>query len=354
MIRSVGSGTSALARSSVGVSALLILRVLQSLFAIGRIPSGAEAELIVAESHFIPDVIAAIALHKKYPRTKIVAYLHHLVPTPAARRYHSLIPSILAWFGQYASLRLMKRWRFHILTFSSVKKDLLRLGFLNQRLHTIQNGVNVKYISGARVSSLKFDGCFLGNALARKGIFDLPKIWALVCRELPDARLAIIGTGTAAQIDRLQREFESRGIGGNVSFLGYLSEEEKIATLKASKTFVFPSYEEGWGIAIAEALASGLPVIAYDLPAYTDIFRMGLVKVPIGSVESFAKNTLSILKHEDMRIGLQQMAYRQAAQYDLDNIAREEGKLLREISGTRLILIDPNLPSPSFRSVADT
>ena len=41
--------------------------------------------------------------------------------------------------------------------------------------------------------------------------------------------------------------------------------------MKSSKLFIFPSYEEGWGISITEAMACGLAVVCYDLKAY-DVF----------------------------------------------------------------------------------
>ncbi len=332
-IRCIGSGTASLTKSNMGVSISLMLRILQSLVNLDSRNRDRKAELIVTESHFLPDIIAAIALRRHYPNATLVTYLHHITPSPGNRTYHPLLPSTLAWLAQTLSLSLMKKWNFHILTFPFVKTELVRLGFSEERIHCINNGVDTDYIKATHASEGRYDACFLGNALPRKGIFDLPGIWSEVCREFPHARLAIMGTGTKNHIDGLRQSFISKGLERNVSFLGYLPERDKIATLKASRIFLFPSYEEGWGIAIAEAMACGLPVVAYDLPAYQHIFKRGMVKAPVGSVGTFAKITISLLRDEAGRIVLGDQGSKQASEFSVDRIAEAELSLLRKIAG---------------------
>jgi glycosyltransferase involved in cell wall biosynthesis len=54
--------------------------------------------------------------------------------------------------------------------------------------------------------------------------------------------------------------------------------------LKGCELFVFPSNEEGYGIAIAEAIAADKPVLAYELPHYCEVFNDSLVTAPVGDV----------------------------------------------------------------------
>ncbi|MEI9959687.1 MAG: glycosyltransferase [Limisphaerales bacterium] len=58
----------------------------------------------------------------------------------------------------------------------------------------------------------------------------------------------------------------------NIQLAGFVSEEEKFLLLKKSKYFFFPSYEEGWGIALAEALYCECRCICYELPYYRSVF----------------------------------------------------------------------------------
>ena len=65
---------------------------------------------------------------------------------------------------------------------------------------------------------------------------------------------------------------------------------EKIKILKQSRLFVLPSFYESWGMVAAEAMAAGLPVVAYSLPVYQDLFSKGINQVKIGDKMVFAKD----------------------------------------------------------------
>jgi glycosyltransferase involved in cell wall biosynthesis len=225
----------------------------------------------------------------------------------------------------------MKHFGFYVLTFPLVGLQLTELGFSKTKIRHITNGVDFEGIGRIPVTRRKFHACFLGNAISRKGVFDLPQVWSHVCNSMPDAKLAIVGTGREQDIARLQKHFRDRKLSDNVQFLGYLSEYEKLVTLKASSLFLFPSYEEGWGIAISEAMACGLPVVAYDLPAYRTTFKKGMVTVPLGSISDFAHATVMLLKDEVKRVHLGQDGKKQAGEYDLAKIPAAELSLIKEI-----------------------
>jgi len=318
-------------RSNIGFAIFLLLCLVKALFL--REPGGfpTNADAICAESHFLPDIVAAVVLRKHYPNAKLIAHLHHIVPPMTQRRYHPLLPSILAYYAQRMSLFLMKRFGFYVFTFPYVKSQLLERGFPEERMRCMSNGVYLKYIERIPPSKEKFDVCFVGFILSRKGVFDLPQIWRQVCDKMPEAKLAVIGTGSKSNVDRLKSAILAEKLENNVFVLGYLSESEKFATLKSSSIFLFPSYEEGWSIATCEAMACGLPVVAYDLQAYKSVYKEGMVTVPIGDVESLARSTLMLLENDDMRLKLSEEAKRQADKYDWDNVAVAEISLIKEI-----------------------
>jgi glycosyltransferase involved in cell wall biosynthesis len=73
----------------------------------------------------------------------------------------------------------------------------------------------------------------------------------------------------------------------NIQLAGFVSEEEKISLLKRSQFFFFPSYEEGWGIALAEALYCECRCLCYELPHYRSIFGEFPVYARLGDPAEF-------------------------------------------------------------------
>lgn len=73
--------------------------------------------------------------------------------------------------------------------------------------------------------------------------------------------LTIAGDGEPRYRAELEALAESRGLTGRVRFVGHLDGDAKRAAFEHADAFVLPSAHENFGIAVAEALAAGLPVI---------------------------------------------------------------------------------------------
>lgn len=102
---------------------------------------------------------------------------------------------------------------------------------------------------------------------AYKGVDVLLLAWPEVRRQVPGARLVVVGDGD--QADDLQRLAELLGVASSVSFLGRVSDENRDEAYATADVFALPgraSFDppqgEGFGLVFLEAQAAGLPVIA--------------------------------------------------------------------------------------------
>ena len=197
------------------------------------------------------------------------------------------------------------------------------------KIQWTSNGVDVELLEPVVPSEQKYDACFLGRLNNSKGIMELPHIWKKVVKELPNAKLGIIGSGTSEMTEKLKNEIFKCKMEDNIDMLGFVETLETYAIMKASKVFLFTSHEEGWGIAIAEAMACGLPVVAYNLPVYKHIFKSGIIECSFKNIDEMAENTIALLKNESRAIeigGSGEMYVKQ--NYQWKSVAEKELNLL--------------------------
>lgn len=141
---------------------------------------------------------------------------------------------------------------------------------------------------------------FVGRIAPEKGIERLKT----VLKELPEARLAIVGEGPAKK--HLERDFA----GMPAIFTGKLSGEDLAAAYSSADVFLFPSTTDTLGMAMLEALASGLPVVAARAGAGDEVVtegESGLLYDP-DSIESFVGAVRRIVGDEGLRKHLSQGA----------------------------------------------
>jgi glycosyltransferase involved in cell wall biosynthesis len=97
---------------------------------------------------------------------------------------------------------------------------------------------------------------------------DLLATLVYLAKHIENFRALFIGNLREALLPRVKE----LGIGANVTFSGFVSEEEKIRLLKSSRLFLLPSRHEGSPRVVGEALICGTPVLAYDIPNIRPLF----------------------------------------------------------------------------------
>jgi len=102
---------------------------------------------------------------------------------------------------------------------------------------------------------------FMGRLHPVKNIPGLLEGWKDVITDAPKAQLWIAGDGENEYVDTLRDKARNLGIQDQVSFLGFVSGEEKRRVLKQAWAFAMPSHLESFGVAVLEAVSAGLPVV---------------------------------------------------------------------------------------------
>ena len=157
--------------------------------------------------------------------------------------------------------------------------------------------------------------------------------FALIRRELPDARMAITGRGPDES--RLRRLVKRRGLSDCVDFHGFLPREDLVQLLHRAHVFLNPSPKEGWGLTVVEANACGVPVVGSNRPGLKDSIlkdKTGFL-AEYGNVQEFAEKGLELLTNRDLWKQMSQRALEWSRSLTWERTADEmEKSFLREVS----------------------
>ncbi|GIF24431.1 glycosyltransferase involved in cell wall biosynthesis [Actinoplanes tereljensis] len=153
-----------------------------------------------------------------------------------------------------------------------------------------------------------------------KGIDMLLEAWALVGPHYPDWRLKVFGSGPDEEA--LRRQAGELGLDDTQIFQGQT--ENIDAALSAASIYALPSREEGFPIAVMEAMAYGLPTVAFDCaPGIRELIHDevsgGLVVTP-GNVPGMAAALERLIKDKDLRVRLGEAGQQSVKKFSPDSI----------------------------------
>jgi glycosyltransferase involved in cell wall biosynthesis len=163
---------------------------------------------------------------------------------------------------------------------------------------------------------------FVARLVHTKGVIDAIEAWGHVRRAVPAATLLMVGAGP--ERDAASGLAERLSISDSVEWRGFVSEQEKRQILSESRLLIAPSYEEGWGISVCEAMASGVPVVAYRLPVLDELFGSAYLGAPRGDVAGLADLAVQVLTDDALAESLSRRGRKTAEQYDVARVAEQE------------------------------
>jgi glycosyltransferase involved in cell wall biosynthesis len=179
----------------------------------------------------------------------------------------------------------------------------------------------------------------IGHAIPLKGWDILIHSFNRVVRSNPQARLLLVGSlhsGEEADFTASLKAFVNRlAIGDKVFFLGQRKDIPQI--LRASDVFVFPSRSDGQGMALTEALASGLPCVASRSGGITDLIthRCNGLLFNREDVDGLTNHLNEVIHDQTLMQVLKANALKSAQRYDMNFITNRmmhlyEGILIRK------------------------
>jgi glycosyltransferase involved in cell wall biosynthesis len=184
---------------------------------------------------------------------------------------------VLANYGMTQHHPLLKRVSFSLIERSLIQRaSAVHFTSLAEQTEAKEFGINCQSVViplGIDVSSVpdskrartdesaEFNLLFLSRIEQKKNLESLLQALRLVRTKNPNVTMSIAGDGDPKYVAALQSLARDMSIEPHVNWLGYVKGDQKNGVLGAASAFVLPSHSENFGIAVAEALAAGLPCL---------------------------------------------------------------------------------------------
>lgn len=204
-------------------------------------------------------------------------------------------------------VRLVLRRSQRVVVLSAQWEEEIRAIASAARPVIIANPVEVPDPPRDHLNPATLDVAFLGRLERDKGIYDLLEAFVEVQRRFPAARLRCAGDGDLAGV---RRRAEALGIEKAVECLGWIGDREKWALLSTSAVCALPSYYEGLPMAVLEAMAAAVPVVATrvgGIPAAITDGVEGVLIAP-GDCHALSASLCRLLEDADLRVRMGQAA----------------------------------------------
>lgn len=283
--------------------------------------SGKKYDLVIDQIHGLPYMTPLFVRKKK------LAFIHEV----AGDIWDKMFPFPINKFG-----RLLEKICFlfykdiPFMTVSeSTKSDLKKLGIKN--IYVIRNGFTFMPIQPVDKEDIPVF-IFISRLVKMKGVEDVIDAFGVIKRELPDAKLWIVGDGEKSYLHFLQDK--ARKIASeDIIFFGKVSEEKKYTLLRKAHILLHASIKEGWGLVVIEAASQETPAVVYNVSGLRDSVihnRTGIV-VRINTPEEMGRQAIHLYQDKKRLKELQKNSRALAENLTWDNATSKSLALLNSL-----------------------
>lgn len=206
---------------------------------------------------------------------------------------------------------------------------------VGNKICVIPNGIDIptfeRATPGSRSSEgISDDSCvllYVASLQPRKDHINLLR----AMKHISEADLILVGDGELrAQLEDLANTL---GISQRVHFLGRRKDVAQL--LKLADIYVHPPAVEGFGIAVAEAMAAGRPIVATNVPGLADVVGDAGILVPPGDPATLAKEIRHLMESPDRRLQLSRAAVKRGRQFSIEGTVAAYIDLYRSVLSHR-------------------
>ncbi|MFA6547838.1 MAG: glycosyltransferase family 1 protein [Candidatus Magasanikbacteria bacterium] len=218
----------------------------------------------------------------------------------------------------------------------NTKRDLIEYYQINEnKIKVIYPGISPNFdLTDARLKlqktivQKKYDLpenfiLFLGSIEPRKNLIGLIKAFEKLPKDLSDKFYLIIAGGSGWKNKSIYETAGKSKLRDHIKFLGYIADTDKPALFALSNLFVFPSFYEGFGFPVIEAMKMGTPVITSNRSSMPEITNNATYLINPNNVSNISNAIKSLLKNSKLYEEYLKRGLELASKYTWENSAKE-------------------------------
>jgi phosphatidylinositol alpha-mannosyltransferase len=233
--------------------------------------------------------------------------------------------------GYYYGRPLLQPYLAHLhraIAVSEPARAFVNRYFPGYQMRVIPNGIDLDvYKPGLppirHLRDEKINILFVGRLEKRKGLGDLLRAYRFIQTRVPHTRLIIVGDGP---LRGTIESYIARHRLPNVIMAGYVPESVKPRYFGSADIFCAPATgAESFGIVLLEALASGLPVVATEVPGYMSVLESGRDSITVQprNWRELGASLVILARDADLRMRMGDYAHEKAQRYSWESVTAD-------------------------------
>jgi len=157
----------------------------------------------------------------------------------------------------------------------------------------------------------------VGDLQPRKNHIGLIRAFAELVKNFPQLRHRLVLAGKETWFAPKVREAaKESGVGDRIRFLGFVTDQDLLHLYNACDLFVFPSFYEGFGLPIVEAMACGRAVTCSNTSAMPEVADGAAILFDPHSVPEMTRAMADLLRDAELRSRMERLGQQRAAHFN--------------------------------------